>query len=109
MNSTSHYLSVCADTWMQCLKLQETINKKRLGFSSRTTQVLDECAAICLGTIDAVQQGWKEVSQVALLCVGLCEECAELCERYGDHQFKLCAAYCKRCSIALSPLAAEAA
>jgi hypothetical protein len=109
MNPSSHYLSVCTDTWMQCLKLQETISAKKLGFSSRTTQVLDECASICLGTMEAVKGGWEEVSQIALLCVGLCEECAEVCERYGDAQFQLCAAFCKQCSVVLTPLAAEAA
>jgi hypothetical protein len=109
MNPTNHYLSVCADTWVQCETLLQTIAQQRLAYSSRTIQVLDECAAVCLGTMEAVKNGWEEVSQIALLCVGLCEECAEVCERYGDVQFQLCADFCKQCSVALSPLAAAAA
>ncbi|MCW3074489.1 MAG: hypothetical protein JWP69_1558 [Flaviaesturariibacter sp.] len=109
MNTSSHYLNVCADTWMQCESLLQSISQKQTSYSYRTTQVLDECANICLGTMEAVKEGWKDLNQMALLCVGLCEECAEVCERYSDTQFKRCAEFCKQCSATLSQLASEAA
>ncbi|MDB5196760.1 MAG: hypothetical protein JWP88_1131 [Flaviaesturariibacter sp.] len=109
MHTTNQYLNACADTWANCESLLLTLSLTQCSFSKRTMQVLDECANVCLGTMEAVKDGCKELSQLALLCVGLCEECAEICERYSDGQFQHCAQVCKRCSATLSHLAAEAA
>lgn len=109
MRSTSHYLDACAEAWVNCEVLLHSLGQKKIPFSQRTTQVLDECATICLGTMRALKDGWKELNQMALLCMGLCEECAEICERYADADFQLCAATCKKCAATVSFLASKAA
>ena len=109
MNTPNHYLNICAEAWANCENLLLTLSVGKRSYSQRTRQVLDECANICLGTMEAVKDSWNNLSQMALLCVGICEECAEVCERYGDTQFQHCAATCKRCSAELSYLAAAAA
>lgn len=107
--STSPYLYACSEAWAQCETLMAQLAQKTFSYSRRTLQVLDECTTICLGTMQAIEDRLNGIANMALLCVGICEECAELCERYPDGDFLTCAAACRQCSTLLSQLAAEAA
>lgn len=109
MFTPNHYLNVCVETWAHCEGLLFALSHKNTSYSKRTVQVLDECAGICLGTMELLKAGCQNLSQMALLCVGLCEECAEVCERYTDDQFKRCAEVCRQCSAMFSQLASETA
>ncbi len=80
----------------------------KTSFSNRTRQVLDECAQICLSTMHGIKNKIEDVNQLALLCVGICEECAEVCERYRMPLFNRCASACRQCSSAISKLASAA-
>ena len=105
---TSSHLNTCMEAWLQCEELLLSLTEKKTSFSTRTTRILDECAHICFGALQSLKTQGKNINEVALLCVGICEECADVCERYTDHAFKSCALTCRQCSALLSPLAASA-
>lgn len=98
----------CIEAWLNCENLLITLSQKNISSSHRTQRVLDECAQICLGTLHALKSKIQDRSQLALLCVGICEECAEVCERYSGNLFKNCAAACRQCSTAVARLAQAA-
>ena len=108
MNLSSTPSQACMEAWLNCENLLLTIAQKNTSSSVRTRQVLDECAQICLGTLHGLRNKMQNVNQLALLCVGICEECAEVCERYGDALFKNCASACRQCSSVVSKIAAAA-
>jgi len=108
MKEAGIYTQACMEAWLNCENLLITLTKKDISFSGRTRQVLDECAHICLGTMHAIKHQIKNINQVALLCVGICEECAEVCERYNEALFSSCASACRNCSTAISGLASAA-
>ncbi|MEO6070089.1 MAG: hypothetical protein ABIN57_03635 [Chitinophagaceae bacterium] len=108
MKEAGKYSQACMEAWLSCENLLITLNKQEISFSERTKQVLDECAHICLGTVHAIANQITNLNQVALLCVGICEECAEVCERYNDFLFSECAHACRNCSSTITALASEA-
>lgn len=110
MRESKSAVQVCTETWFHCENLLVALLQKDTSFSIRTHQVIDECAHICLGTLHALKSGWHKlnISQMALLCVGICEECAEVCERYEDVLFKECAFTCRQCSAVFTQYAAIA-
>ncbi|MDB5251015.1 MAG: hypothetical protein JWP27_184 [Flaviaesturariibacter sp.] len=105
MNASVHHLNACTETWMHCESLLLTLSHNGVAYSSRTVSVIDECANVCLGTMEALRSGGLHLGSLALLCVGLCEECAEVCGRYVDDRFQACASICRNCSALLAPLA----
>jgi len=108
MKLSSTPSQACMEAWLNCENLLITIAQKKTSSSLRTRQVLDECAQICLGTLHGLKNKIQDINQLALLCVGICEECAEVCERYGDVLFTNCASACRQCSTAVSKLALPA-
>jgi|SRR3954468_10729513 len=108
MKLSSTPSQACMEAWLTCENLLITIAQKKTSSSLRTKQVLDECAQICLGTLHGLKNKIQDINQMALLCVGICEECAEVCERYGDAIFKNCASACRQCSTVVSKLALPA-
>lgn len=107
MTATGYHSQVCMKTWLHCENLLLSLHQKTASVSKRTLQVVDECANICLGTLEAIKQKSQGLGQLALLCVGICEECAEVCERYEEPAFKSCAVSCRQCSRAFTCLAAD--
>jgi hypothetical protein len=108
MKVSSVQVEACSNAWLHCENLLISLFQKDLSFSLRTRQVLEECANICLGTLQALRTGHRSLHQLALLCVGICEECAEMCERYNEIKFQTCAAICRRCSAVFTPIAYNA-
>lgn len=108
MTTASTPSQACMEAWLNCENLLITLANKKIPSSVRTCQVLDECAQICLSTLHALRNKVKNRSQLALLCVGICEECAEVCERYGGAVYQNCASACRQCSTAISKLALSA-
>jgi hypothetical protein len=108
MKHTSYYTRACIEAWLQCENLLVNLQQKGISFSRRTQQVIDECAYVCLGTFQALQLSSLNSNKAALLCFGICEECAEVCDKYEDDAFKNCAQACRRCSSAIARLAIAA-
>lgn len=98
------HTNACFNAWVKCESLLMDVHAFKRFLSNKVVKVLDECAFICLGTFNALKTGSVNSPNMALLCVGICEECAELCElHYGD-AFKECASICRECANRLSDL-----
>ncbi len=108
MTISGQPIQACMEAWLNCENLLIGMAQKNKPLSGRSRQVIDECAQICLGTCHALKKGLHHMHQLALLCVGICEECAEICERYNDHLFKNCASACRQCSSAITNIASAA-
>ena len=104
MNPQSN-IEACAEAWYHCEKVLANISQNQTSFSSRTIQVLTECAKISFSMLQALKCEWYNVNQLALLCVGICEECADICEKYDEPEFIECATRCRNCAGEISHLA----
>ena len=98
----TYHIETCVKAWLSCEKLLNQLNKNDISFAKSTLSILDECAYICMGTFHAIKMGIKNLNDMALLCVGVCEECAEICEKYSDEVFADCAVACRQCSTAIA-------
>ncbi|MBA2745264.1 MAG: hypothetical protein H0U44_03465 [Flavisolibacter sp.] len=105
MTITHSQTQACFDAWIKCENLLTNLAKERDQFSKEIIKVMDECALICMGTFHAIKSYSPNIRNFALLCVGICEECAEICETEMDERLKECAAVCRRCSKYISTLA----
>jgi hypothetical protein len=105
MTVASFHTQACFDAWMNCEDLLVRIAKAKNHLSKKIAKVIDECAFICMGTFHALKSQSVNVTRFALLCVGICEECAEVCEELSDEQFLQCAKVCRQCSERMSALA----
>jgi hypothetical protein len=108
MQVTSYHTQACMETWLNCENLLIAISEKEVSYSIHTLRVINECADICLTALQAMKARIKNISELALLCVGICEECADICDRYNDSLFKTCASICRHCSNTFTPLALNA-
>jgi hypothetical protein len=102
---TSYQTQACFDAWIKCENLLTSLAEVRSCFSKKMTKVVDECALICMGTFHAIKSYSPNIGKFALLCVGICEECAEVCEEHNGESFKECARICRECSKTISELA----
>ena len=105
---TTYHTQACLDAWINCENLLMQLSLVKKTFSKKVTKVLDECALICMGTFHAVKTQSQNLGKIALLCVGICEECAEVCEMQSGEDFLACAKTCRICSNAISTLAEAA-
>ena len=105
MTITSHHTQTCLEAWIHCENLLVKISRLQTSISKNLTKVIDECALICMGTFHAIKSSSQNINRMALLCVGICEECAELCELQHGEQFQNCAAICRQCSESMYKLA----
>ena len=98
----SLHTNACLDAWIKCENMLTDIHEIQNYISKKVVKVLDECAHICLGTFHALKTGSVNSKNMALLCVGICEECAELCEDHNGTAFQECAKICRQCANSLS-------
>lgn len=99
---SSYHTKACFQAWMTCEDLLTQLHEIRSVISKKIVNVVDECAFICLGTFNALKSGSAEVRKLSFLCVGICEECAEMCETLNGEQFSKCAMICRECADRLS-------
>lgn len=105
MTVTSCQTNACFDAWMKCEDLLVNIAQLQKSLSNRITKIIDECALICMSTFHALKTKSVNVNRFAVLCVGICEECAELCDELNDESFRHCARVCRQCSETMSAIA----
>lgn len=105
MIATSCHTNACFDAWMKCEDLSLTIAQAQKSFSKKIMKVVDECALICMSTFHALKTRSVNTTHFAVLCVGICEECAELCDQLNEESFKRCALVCRQCSETMSAIA----
>jgi hypothetical protein len=106
MTVTSNHTQACFEAWINCENLLENLAQASSHFSKKISKVVDECALICMGTFHAMKSSSAHAAKMALLCIGICEECAELCEGIKEDNFSQCARICRECSETLSLIAA---
>lgn len=104
MTVTSRHTEACFDAWMNCEDLLHHLAHAKQTLSKKISKVVDECALICMGTFHALKTQSVNVGRYAILCVGICEECAELCEELNEESFRKCALMCRQCSQTISAL-----
>ena len=104
----NHYGQVCLDASLNCQNLLSEFGKKTKRLSSHTEKLLYECAHVCMGTFHAIKNRSVNAGLLAILCMGICDECAELCEAANNPLFKQCADACRYCSNNMSDLALNA-
>lgn len=102
---TSCHTQACFEAWVNCENLLLNLTAVKKSFSKKLTKVVDECAFICMGTFHALKSNSKNLNRFALLCVGICEECADICEMQTGFNFKRCAEICRHCSETMSRVA----
>lgn len=102
---TSCHTNACFQAWMKCEDVLVNIAQAQKSLSRQITKVIDECALICMSTFHALKSKSVNANQYAVLCIGICEECAELCEGLNDERFKHCARVCRDCSETMSAIA----
>jgi hypothetical protein len=98
----SLHTNACFDAWIKCENLLSDLQSIRQFLSRQVVKVVDECAYICMGTFHALKSGSVNSRNMALLCVGICEECAEVCETQNGTVFQQCAQVCRDCANKLS-------
>jgi hypothetical protein len=101
---TSHHTKACFDAWINCEDLLTNMAQAQKRISKQITKVVDECALICMSTFHALKSQSINASRYAVLCIGICEECAELCDELNGQVFKECAKACRECSETISEL-----
>jgi hypothetical protein len=102
---TSYQTQACFEAWIKCEDMLHALAEVRNSFSKKLWKVIDECAMICMGTFHAIKSYSPSISNFALLCMGICEECAEICEEHTGEGFQECARVCRACSKTISGLA----
>jgi len=105
MTVTSSHSQACFDTWIRCEDLLRDVISVPQQFSKKVSKIIDECALICMGTFHAIKSSSQNIQRMAMLCVGICEECAEICESQDSEIFQQCALTCRRCSETMTQLA----
>jgi hypothetical protein len=96
------HTAACFDAWMNCENLLTDVLAIKKFLSKKVVKVIDECAYICMGTFHALKTESVNSRSMALLCVGICEECAEICESHSGLSFQHCARVCRDCANTLS-------
>jgi len=102
---TNHHTKACFDAWVVCEDLLVNMVQVQKSASKQITKTVDECALICMSTFHALKSQSVNAGRYALLCVGICEECADLCDALNDQNFKQCAKVCRQCSETISTVA----
>ena len=105
MTVTSCHTNACFEAWMNCEDLLTNIVQAQKSLSRKIPKVVDECALICMSTFHALKTRSVNAGRYALLCIGICEECAELCESFNEKQFSECAKICRECSEQMTSIA----
>lgn len=96
------HTNACFDAWINCENALADVQSIKRFISKKLVKVMDECANICMGTFHALKTCSVNSKNMALLCVGICEECAELCEMQNGNLFENCAKVCRECANSLS-------
>ncbi len=105
MTLDRHPTQTCLDAWINCENLVAATAGTNQHISSKLIKLVDECALVCMGTFHALAGKSKNISRIALLCMGICEECAEACEMIDLDIFRECSRICRTCADSMSHLA----
>lgn len=88
----------CLEAWISCESLLAHLVSVQATGIEKVMKTVDECAHICMETWQAIKSRSAETCRLILLCIGICEECADVCEQQPCLQMKQCAKTCRTCA-----------
>ena len=98
MNGANTQRQQCLEAWIGCENLLAHLVSVRAKGIDHVLKTVDECAHICMETWQAIKTSSAETYNLILLCIGICEECADMCEQQPCLQMKQCAKTCRLCA-----------
>jgi hypothetical protein len=107
MIADHYHKEVCLQAWLHCEDALMVMPETEIFEKAELKRIFHECAGICLGMLNAIKQQSINMDKIALLCIGICVECAEVCEKLPYTLYMKCADACRRCADALTPVAAR--
>jgi hypothetical protein len=103
------FVETCHETQRMCWEAAShcaTLGTTR--GDEREIQLFQKCARICRTSAASFVVGSSLVAQIAAACSKLCEECAQVCDRFAkDRDMAACAALCRACACACRDVAAN--
>ena len=99
----------CLEAWISCENLLVNLAGAEANSLQQVTKTVDECAHICMETWQAFKSRSGEGKKLVLLCIGICEECADICEQHNNPQMQQCAKACRNCANSFTRLALASA
>lgn len=109
MNTVHKQRQHCLETWISCENLLAHLQMGQIKGIDEILKTVDECAHICMETWQAIKSQSDTTPKLVLLCIGICEECADMCEQQPCLQMKQCAKTCRTCANSLAQMTLAAA
>lgn len=107
MTALAPAAQTCLEAWINCENLLAEISLRQPGYAHSMEKTLDDCAHLCMETWQAIKSNDPDTRKMVLLCIGLCEECADACNRYNDPFFGQCARACRKCANRLTDISLQ--
>lgn len=64
----------------------------------RHVKLLLDCIQICQTSADFMHRNSEYASAVAIACAGVCEACANSCDKFDSEEMRECARVCRECA-----------
>ncbi|HRO45782.1 four-helix bundle copper-binding protein [Agriterribacter sp.] len=93
----------CIEACMECIAacnhcVSSCLREKNVGDMAACISTDLECAAICAAAVSLMSMESKFVHETCKLCAGICNACAEECEKHTMDHCRKCAAVCRYCA-----------
>lgn len=96
MKLSTFQIDICDEIKFRCENCIQALNKEISPDLFHMTS-FRQCADLSKAVLQCALQQSMFFEQVALLCIGLCQECVEICDQYPHNEtFSKCAAACKK-------------
>lgn len=104
MTLTLEQVKACKEVVLISEKCVRALSK-RDPYDNIYQRSFKQCQDICVTFLHAASTDSIYIEKLGLLCIGICEECAEICDDYSDSMFfREAAKICRYCSGQLSEL-----
>jgi hypothetical protein len=101
MQLSSEIVNACTKTIMNCRQCIAAISRKE-PLNKGYLRSYKQCEDVCRAYLQAASVDSPYLAKLAILCIGLCEECIEIGEDMQEPVFKNTAAICALFSNLLS-------
>jgi len=92
-------ITACAECAAECKHCSDACLKEdNVKMLVRCIGLDEDCAALCLLSIELMASGSEFAGKVCALCAEVCETCAAECEKHEHDHCKRCAEMCRKCA-----------
>ena len=98
-------VTACIESWVVCENAMVVLPKIDDERVSKLIRAFNEFADICMGLLVALKMKSVNTGKLALLYVGLAEECADLCSSFTLPSLRIGAETFRKSVAVISPLA----